>query len=139
MDKPCSIARVRKLITKTRDYETGIKTSTMNVKTWKTESKQLEVTTNIRNQGIDILELVKHKITHEDNINVQQIDQHVIITSSASRNNANAAVGGVGVVASNCAENTFTEIIKYTDRILVAHFNGNPRTTIIVYNTLCTM
>ena len=83
----------------------------------KTESKQLEVTTNMRNQGIDILELVKHKITHEDNINVEQIEQHVIITSSAWRNNANAAVGGVGVVASNCAENTFTEIIKYTDRI----------------------
>ena len=53
----------------------------MNVRTLKAESKQLELTTNMRNQGI--LGLVDHKITHEDNINVQQVDQHVIITLSA--------------------------------------------------------
>ena len=71
------------------------KVSTKNVRTLKAESKQLELTTNIRNQGIDILGLVDHKIAHEDNVNVQQIDQHVIITSSAWRNNENAAVGAV--------------------------------------------
>ena len=55
----------------------------MNVRTLKAESKRLELTINARNQGIDILGLVDHKIMHEGNINVQQIDQHVIITSSA--------------------------------------------------------
>ena len=105
----------------------------MNVRTLKDESKQLELTTNMRNQGIDILGLVDHKITHDDNINVQQIDQHIIITSSAWRNNENAAMGGVGVDVSNYVEDTLAEIIKYTDRMLVAHFNDNPRTTIIVH------
>ena len=54
--------------------ENVTKISTMNVRTLKAESKQLETTTNMKNQGIDILGLVDHKIMHEDNINVQQVD-----------------------------------------------------------------
>ena len=61
----------------------------------------------------------------------------VIITSSARRNNANAAVEGEGVVARKYAEKTLAEIIKCADRILVAHLNGNLRTTIIVHYTPC--
>ena len=91
----------------------------------------------MRNQGIDIPGLVDHKITHEDNINVQQADQHVTITSCAWINNANAAVGGVGIVASKNAEGTLAEITKYNNRIRVAHFNGNPRTTVIVHYAPC--
>ena len=85
----------------------------------------------MRNQGIDILGLVDHKITHEENINVQQVDQHVIITPSAWGNNANAAVGGVGIAVSKNADDTLAEITKYNNRILVAHFNGNLQATII--------
>ena len=109
------------------------KISTMNVRTLRAESKQLELTTNMRNQGIDILGLVDHKIKHEDKINVQQVDQHLIIISSAWRINANAAVEGVGIVRSKNAEDNLAEITKYNDRILVAHFNGNPRTTITIH------
>ena len=107
----------------------------MNVRILKDEPKQLELTTNMRNHGIDILGLVDHKITHKANINVQQIHQDVIITSSAWRNNASAAVEGVGVVVRKYAEKTLAEIIKYTDWILVAHFNGSLRTTIIIHYT----
>ena len=78
----------------------------MNVRRLKNESKQLELTTNMRNQGTDILGLVDHKITHEDNVKIQQVYQHVIITSSARRNNANAAVGGVGIIVSKNDEDT---------------------------------
>ena len=67
----------------------------------------------MRNQGIDILGLVDHKITQEDN-NIQQIDYDIIITSSARRNNANVAVRGAGLVVSKYGENTLAEIIRYT-------------------------
>ena len=103
------------------------KISTMNVRTLKAESKQLELTTNMRNQGINILGFVDHKITHEDNINVQQIDQHVIITSSARKNNANAIMGDIGEVVSKYAEDTLAE----------TNDNGNPRTTIFVHYAPC--
>ena len=99
----------------------------MNVRTLKAESKQLELTTNMRNQGINILGLVDHKITHEDNINVQQIDQHIIITSSAWRNNANATMEDIGEVVSKYAEDTLAE----------TNDNGNPRTTITVHYAPC--
>ena len=75
----------------------------MNVITLKAESKQLELTRNMMNQGIDILGLVDHIVAHEDNIIVQQIEQHVIIISYTWRNNASAAVRGVGVVVSKYA------------------------------------
>ena len=108
------------------------KTSRMNVKTLQAESKQLELTTNLTKQGKEILRLVDHKKTHEDNINVQEIDQHIIMISSA-----NAVVGVPVVVVSKYAANTLAEIIKYSDRILVAHFNGNHWTTTIVHYAAC--
>ena len=40
------------------------KISTMNVRTLKVEPKLLELTANMRNQGVNILGLVEHKRTH---------------------------------------------------------------------------
>lgn len=90
--------------------------------------------------GIDILGLFDHKITHEEDIKYQQIDQHLIITSSAWRNSRNAAVGGVGgvgLIISKKTEDTLSEVIEQIDRILIAHFNGNPVTTLIMHYAPC--
>ena len=72
MHDPCSITLRRGLITKKRllNSKNVTKISTMNVRTLKTEPKQLELAANMRNQGIDILGLVDHKRTHESNIDV---------------------------------------------------------------------
>ena len=113
------------------------KTSRMNVKTLRAKSKKLELTTNLTKQGKDILRLVDHKKTHEDYINVQEIDQHLIMTPPAWRNKANVVVGVPVVVVSIYAENILAEIIKYSNKILVAHFNGNHRTTTIVHYVAC--
>ena len=62
----------------------------------------------------------------------QQLDNHMLITTSAWRNKSQAATGGVGILLSSAAEKVLSDISKISDRILKATFAGNPETTIIV-------
>ena len=54
-----------------------------------------------------------------------------LITCSAWKNNANASVGGVGILLNPLAYKATASIEKITDRIMVATFHGNPQTTLI--------
>ena len=54
-----------------------------------------------------------------------------MLTSSAWRNTANTAVGGVGIVVNKNAYQTITEIKSISPRILSVTFNGNPKCTVI--------
>ncbi|KAI8484256.1 hypothetical protein Bbelb_380410 [Branchiostoma belcheri] len=65
---------------------------------------------------------VKHEV-----INGQQL-----ITTSATRNQAGAAVGGVGIMLGSTASSSLAKVTKYTERILTASFQGNPVASIIV-------
>ena len=60
------------------------------------------------------------------------IDNHLLVTSSAWRNTAQAALGGVGLLMNKAAENCLSDVIKISNRIVKATFSGNPETTIIV-------
>ena len=109
----------------------------MNVRTLRQPQKRLELINNMNRQRITILAIIDHKICHEDEINYEQLDKHIIITSSAWRNSNNAAAGGVGFVINNNAEGTLAEVSKFNDRILIAHFSGNPKTSIIIHYSPC--
>ena len=111
--------------------------STMNVRTLRQESKRLELINSMSRHSISILAIIDHKICHEDEINYEQLDRHTLITSSAWRNANNASAGGVGIIVNRNAECNLAEIIKFNDRILIAHFNGNPATSIIVHYSPC--
>ena len=111
--------------------------STMNVRTLRQKSKRLELINSMSRHSISILAIIDHKICHEDEINYEQLDRHTLITSSAWRNANNASAGGVGIIVNRNAECNLAEIIKFNDRILIAHFNGNPATSIIVHYSPC--
>ena len=53
--------------------------------------------------------------------------------TSATRNANNTPVGGIGLLLDRTSSASLAEIKLYNSRILVAHFNGNPATTIIVH------
>ena len=55
-----------------------------------------------------------------------------MITASAWTSEAGAAIGGVGILLSAKAKKAFLNINKVNNRIIVAHFDGNPKTTVIV-------
>ena len=54
-----------------------------------------------------------------------------LITSSATKNNINATIGGVGMLLSPKAIKSLNKIEKICPRAIIATFNGNPETTII--------
>ena len=111
--------------------------ATMNVRTLRKKQKRIEVIDNMNRQKISILAIIDHKICHEDIINYEQLDKHIIITSSAWRNSSNAAAGGVGIIINNNAEGMLAEVSKFNDRILIVHFSGNPMTSIIIHYSPC--
>ena len=76
----------------------------VNVRTIRLESKRQELANNCRNQQINILGVVDHKIVHEDPVVYEQIGGNTLITTSAWGNSNNAAVGGVGLLLDRCAK-----------------------------------
>ena len=104
--------------------------ATMNVRTIKSDSKKQELAYNCDRYKIEILGIVDHKLVHGENeaqINYQPCENYTLVTSSAWRNANNAASGGVGLLLSKKAENALREIKPVSERILIAHFNGQSR------------
>ena len=60
-----------------------------------------------------------------------------MITTSAWRNQNQASAGGIGILLDSKAEQALREIIKWTERIMIVHFNGNPLTTVIIHYSPC--
>ncbi len=79
-------------------------------------------------------DIQEHRIIHNENpIQITTLTTKTYLkTSSAWRNNANAAVGGVGIVRVKNAYNAITEIKAVCPRILSLTFNGNPKKRWIV-------
>ena len=115
----------------------SIKISTMNVRTIRQKSRQIELVNNATKHNIEVIGIVDHKICHEDKIEYHQYDKYTLITTSAWRNASNSPVGGVGILVNKSVESALGSVQKWNDRILVAEFNGNPNTTIIVHYSPC--
>ena len=110
----------------------AIKIATFNTRTIRENWRVEELEHHAGKQGIKIVGIQEHRIVHEDSIRYKQLDKFHLITSSAWRNNAQAAVGGVGVLISKKAEKALSSVKSISNRILKATFQGNPATTIIV-------
>ncbi|XP_060754232.1 uncharacterized protein LOC132865717 [Neoarius graeffei] len=78
--------------------------------------------------GIDVLGIQEHRIVHEEAV----INGSMLITTSATRNQAGAAVGGVGILLSSKASSSLAKVTPNTERIFTASFQGHPATAIIV-------
>lgn len=80
------------------------------------------------------LGLQEHKRVHPDPDPVvhTRVGGYIFISSSAWRNEAQAATGGVGLLLSSRVRKALRQVYQRTERILVASLNGNPVTTIVV-------
>ncbi|CAH1244595.1 Hypp7340 [Branchiostoma lanceolatum] len=104
----------------------------MNVRTIKEAQRREELSTNMALCDIDVLGIQEHRIVHEDDVRYESIHGNMLITTSANRNLAGAAVGGVGMLLSPKAYNSLAKVTPFNDRILIVNFQGNPATTIMV-------
>ena len=108
--------------------------STQNVRTIRQQGKPEELAHLFNSYNQSILGIVDHKLVHTDEkIKTIDLDKCVLITTAAWRTSSGAASGGVGIVVSKKIEKSLTNIESFNERILVAQFNGNPMTTVIVH------
>ena len=108
--------------------------ATHNVRSIRNQGKREELANAFNAAKLNILGIIDHKLVHEDdNIQTEQLDNCTLITSSAWRNANGASCGGVGLLVSRTTESALSEIESFNERIIIAHFNGNPATTVIVH------
>ncbi|XP_072017053.1 uncharacterized protein [Amphiura filiformis] len=106
--------------------------STMNVRTIREQRCSEELVCSLMAYNIDILGIQEHRIVHKEPVRYENILGQTLITTSAVRNRAGAATGGVGIVLSSSTKSSLASVTHHTDRILAANFQGNPATTVIV-------
>ncbi|XP_072016344.1 uncharacterized protein [Amphiura filiformis] len=108
--------------------------STLNTRTLRSIYLQEELCGLAKRYNQDIIGLQEHKIVHPDEPirHHDLFDGYQLVSSSAWRNRAGIAVGGVGILMSAKAKKILLSCICITPRIICATFGGSPNTTIIV-------
>ncbi|XP_072022782.1 craniofacial development protein 2-like [Amphiura filiformis] len=108
--------------------------STLNTRTLRSIYLQEEICGLAKRYNQDITGLQEHKIVNPDEPirHHDLFDGYQLVSSSAWRNRAGIAVGGVGILMSAKAKKTLLSCICITPRKICATFGGSPKTTIIV-------
>ena len=104
---------------------------TYNVRTIRRDQSKEELIEVFKGSGLAILAIQEHRICHREEVKVEKGPWGALITSSAWRNGAGAATGGVGFLISREAYRTIKLVRSFSDRILLVSFDGNPALTAI--------
>ena len=74
----------------------------------------------------------EHRVVHQEEVRIEKHKKGVhFISSSAWRNRAQAATGGVGFLLTRQAYSAVSMIKTYSKRIMLMSFDGNPRLTMM--------
>ena len=114
--------------------KTEIRIGTMNVQTLRKDGKIPELIASSENPSQDIICTQEHRFIHDDSPTKEHnIGSWRLIKCSPCKNNANAGVGGIGILLNAKAYKALVTVTveMITNRIMVATFHGNPQTTII--------
>ena len=132
-ERPSADGEARETVKSLLKAKKNLIFSTYNARTLRKGQNMDELLINFKKQGISVLGIQEHRRVHEDEpISYQECQGQYIITSSAWRNSQNAAVGGVGLLLDRRAQKALGEVKSISNRILMATFQGNPATTVIV-------
>ena len=106
---------------------------TFNACTVREEARLVELAHCAEERGVEILGVQEHRRVHtDDQIVYHKVERCTFITSSAWRNEAQAATGGVGLLLGSRARKALRRVYQHAERILIAEFSSNPLTTVIV-------
>ena len=109
-----------------------LKVSTFNVRTLNGKSQLSELVNSMSSNFIDIIAVQEHRIVHQDEVlRYSSKSSFQLVTSSATKNSVNAAVGGVGFLLSAKAFSNLTKIESINERIMIAEFSSNPVLTVV--------
>ena len=106
--------------------------STFNVQTLNRTTKLNELVYNAQKFNVSIIAIQKHRLIHEEPLKHHSLcDNWLLITSSATQNTTNAAMGGVGILLDPRANLAVESIETISERTMIATFNGNTKCTVI--------
>ena len=109
-----------------------VRISTLNVQTLRTDEKVHELVASAEKFSQDVICIQEHRFMHEDLPTKEHtIGSWKLITCSAWKNKANAAIGGIGILLNTRAYSSISSIEIITNRIMITTFHGNPQTTLI--------
>ena len=86
------------------------KISSFNIRTAKDDWRIHELVSNMEKQHISILGLQEHRRVHDEELLYKHVDNHLLVSSSAWRNSAQAATGGVGIIMNKSAERVLCDV-----------------------------
>ena len=81
---------------------------------------------------IEILGVQEHRLIHADPIEFKRLGSSYLVTSSGWRNEVQASQGGVGLLMGTKARKALLKVKSINKRIMLAEFDGNPKTSVIV-------
>ena len=105
---------------------------THNVNTLRDENRAAELDQCRKEAGIEILGVQEHRIIHADPIEFKRSGSSYLVTSSGWRNEVQASQGGVGLLMGTKARKALLKVKSINKRIMLAGFDGNPKTSVIV-------
>ena len=106
--------------------------STFNVRSLTKNSRKQELSQSFSKQNLDVLSIQEHRSYHPDSEFLHSsLGKNTLITSSAWKNSQGSTIGGIGLLLSPKASSNLLSIKKVSDRIVVAEFNSNPKTSFI--------
>ena len=106
--------------------------STLNVNTIRDENRAKELDQCRKATNIEILGVQEHRFIHDNPIEFKRIGSSCLVTSSGWRNSAQASQGGVGLLLGPKARKALLKVRSISSRVLIAEFDGNPKTSVIV-------
>ena len=110
-----------------------MKIGTLNVRTIRKDGRRDELVYHFEQHKLNILGVQEHRIEHEEDLLYQSLGRSsTFITASCTRNSNNSKVGGVGILLDKSSYKALSSIEKINERIILAHFNGNPKCSVIV-------
>ena len=107
--------------------------STFNTRTLRKENHLDEIFYSAEEHNLGIVAIQEHRHVHEEEVIKQwnHTPNHTLFTSSALKNQAGAAIHGIGLLMRKDLKDCVEQIESITPRIMVATFAGNPVTTVI--------
>ena len=107
--------------------------TSFNARTLRLNENKSELTAIAKDNDIEVVCIQEHRIYHEDtSTKYHDIGKGwTLVTGSATKNEGNSTVGGVGMLISPNSCKSLLNIESISPRLMIATFNGNPQTTII--------
>ena len=109
-----------------------IQVSTFHVTTLDEPHSLKELVDSASKFNIDVICVQERSLIHESDYDIKTVsDEYTLITSSANRNSAGASESGVGFLMNKHASKCLKSITAVSERIILATFLGNPKTTVV--------